>query len=140
MFILLILLILHILFITFLWKKGFLPIIHKWNGSIRLIYLINMILLLPCIYFAYQNSLYVFYEPEEPTLKLLYWGTLLTRFFLFPHIFSTLFTIEYIKYLKAKSFPLTETALFIIQLLLCIICLLGMERVFGAEFMGAMSV
>lgn len=140
MFILLILFTLYILFIIFLWNKVFLPIIRNWNGNIRLIYLINLILLLPCIYFAYQNSLYVFYQPEVPILKLLYWWALFSRFFLFPHIFGTLFTIEYIKYLKANSFPITETALFIIQLLLCIICLLGMERIFGAVLMATASI
>lgn len=134
------LIILYILFIIFLWKKVGLPLIRKWNGSIRFIYLINLILLLPCIYFAYQHSLYVFYQPEVPSLKLLYIVTLIGRFFLLPHIFTTVFTIEYSKYLKTKSFPLTETALFLVQLLLYIICLLGMERMFGDVFMAAMSV
>lgn len=140
MLLLLVFLILYIHLVISLWKKAFLPLIRKFEGSIHLLYLINTILLLPCIYFAYQNSLYIFYQPKEFFLKLLYLVIMLVRFFLLPHILTLLFTIEYIKYLKAKQFPIIKTVLFAVQLLLCIICLLGMEHIFGAEFNSAMSV
>ena len=127
---------LHILF----WKATTKLIIRKYDGSVRLVYLLNVLLLLPCIYFAYQDHLHFFYRPDTVPLDFLFITYLCLRFFLFPHIYSLLLTLEYFKYLKTKNFPVKDVVLFIVLLLLCIISLLAMERIFGTAVNAAMSV
>ena len=138
--IMLLLIIGYVFFIRFLWLKILKPIIRQLKDKIYWIYLINVIYMLPCIYFAYQNSITPFYRPEGYLLKLLFWGAIISRFFLLPQIISVLLTIEYINVLKARNYPRKEVALFVLLLLLCILCLCGMEHIFGWWFSGVMSV
>lgn len=97
--------------------------------------IINIIPLLPCAYLTILKILSLFTEVNMPWSRAFLGFTLAVVFlrcFFLPYITSAIINIVHLCILIKNKFPLKETILFAILLIICILGLLSVEDVFWA--------
>lgn len=103
---------------------------------IKLLYIINLIPLLPCFYATVAEVLYHFFEIYLPVWSRGFLGLTLPiiflRIFYLPYIISAILNVVYLWYLIKEKSSAKEVILFAFLLSICILGLLSVENVFNA--------
>ena len=104
--------------------------------KIKKLFIINDILLLPCVYLTFANILIKIFDADVNVWTRSFLGLTLPivflRIFFVPYIASIILSILYFINLKKKNFPKKEVVSFIVLFLICIVGLISVEPVFYA--------
>lgn len=102
---------------------------------IKILYIINDVILLPCAYLTVINILSGFTDVHMTWSRAFLGLTIpvvLLRCFFLPYILSAVISIAYLCLLIKNKFPLKETIIFVVLLIVCILGILSVEEVFWA--------
>ena len=102
---------------------------------LKILYIINDATLLPCAYLTVLNFLSAYTDVPWPWSRFFLGLTLpvvMLRCFNLPYIQSAVIAIVYLCLLIKNKFPLKDTVIFVVLLIICILGLLSVEEVFWA--------